>query len=369
MHGTLEELCLFFNLSPKRQSLLEDEIKAMENVSHTKLVNLCKTRWVARIDAYEAFAELMTALVTTLQTISSSPGWNTESSRKATSLIAAVTNFTFIHAFVVTRHCLAYIKGLTKSLQSKTQDVVKAYKEVNSIIATLEDTRNSIDAKHVVWFQEAEQLGASISAPAAALPRVCGRQRHRPNMPAGTPEEYFKRTTAIPFIGEFLGQLKRRFSEAQKKAVEAMAVVPAVLHQGREAESEVSIERMLEAYGADLPCPLVFEEEFAIWKHKWKDVPAKECPADLMASLQHADKMLFPNINCLLRILCTLPVTSCECERSISVLRHLKSYMRANIGEERLTGLALLHTKYTMELNLEEILDIFAGQHPRRMTL
>ena len=34
------------------------------------------------------------------------------------------------------------------------------------------------------------------------------------------------------------------------------------------------------------------------------------------------------------------------------------------MGEDRLTGLALLHTKYNMPLDLGAI--IFAGQHPRR---
>ena len=43
--------------------------------------------------------------------------------------------------------------------------------------------------------------------------------------------------------------------------------------------------------------------------------------------------------------------------------------MKANVGQERLTGLALLHTQYTMELDLEEIVNKFAAQHPRRMML
>ena len=71
----------------------------------------------------------------------------------------------------------------------------------------------------------------------------------------------------------------------------------------------------------------------------------------------------------LLRIICTLPVTSCECERSISVLRRLKSYLRSTMGQERLSGLALMHVNYGMELNLDEIISTFARQHPRRMLL
>ena len=39
------------------------------------------------------------------------------------------------------------------------------------------------------------------------------------------------------------------------------------------------------------------------------------------------------------------------------------------MGEERLNGLALMHTHRDMELNLEEIIDLFATRHPRRMNI
>ena len=96
---------------------------------------------------------------------------------------------------------------------------------------------------------------------------------------------------------------------------------------------------------------------------------AHELPNTPSKSLQHASERMFPNINCLLRVICTLPVTTCECERSISVTRRLKTCLRATMGEERLSGLALMHIHYDMDLNVEEIIDIFARQHPRRMLL
>ena len=41
-------------------------------------------------------------------------------------------------------------------------------------------------------------------------------------------------------------------------------------------------------------------------------------------SPEHTNESMFPNIHILMRLICTLPVTSSECERSISVLRRLK---------------------------------------------
>ncbi len=45
----------------------------------------------------------------------------------------------------------------------------------------------------------------------------------------------------------------------------------------------------------------------------------------------------------LLQLVACWPVTACGCERSISALRRLKTYLRSTMTETRLPGLALLH--------------------------
>ena len=137
-----------------------------------------------------------------------------------------------------------------------------------------------------------------------------------------------------------------------------MAIVPSCLPLFEVEEEMVII------YGPDLPSPTTFAEELSVWKHKWKDIPTTKAPATLTTALRKADQLVFPNINCLLRMMATLPVTSCEFERSISVLCRLKTYLRSNIGEDRLTGLALLDTKDNLELEINQIINIFAAHHP-----
>ena len=62
---------------------------------------------------------------------------------------------------------------------------------------------------------------------------------------------------------------------------------------------------------------------------------------------------MFPNIHTLLKITATQPVTSCECERSISKLRLLKSVIRTTMTEDSLNGLALLSVHRDLNLNLD----------------
>ena len=50
---------------------------------------------------------------------------------------------------------------------------------------------------------------------------------------------------------------------------------------------------------------------------------------------------LFPNLHILIKITLTLPVTSCEAERSFSTLRRLVDWLKANMTGQRLARMAI----------------------------
>ena len=106
------------------------------------------------------------------------------------------------------------------------------------------------------------------------------------------------------------------------------------------------IEAALEFYENDLPSPHVVDGELLRWKRKW-------------SSTEDADLPTF--------ILCTLPITSAECERSFSTLRRLKTYLRSTMSSERESGLALMNINYHRDINIEEVRNTFAQRQPRRL--
>ena len=65
-------------------------------------------------------------------------------------------------------------------------------------------------------------------------------------------------------------------------------------------------------------------------------------PSTIASYLKACPHDMYPNLHVLLRICGTIPVTSCECERSGSVLKRLHTYLRASMGQTRLSALALL---------------------------
>ena len=75
MWALLKEISLFISSSLKRQDKLIEVIKSHESneVKVKKLVDLCRTRWVARHTALVTFQALYSAVVDTLGQISQAP--------------------------------------------------------------------------------------------------------------------------------------------------------------------------------------------------------------------------------------------------------------------------------------------------------
>ena len=79
-------------------------------------------------------------------------------------------------------------------------------------------------------------------------------------------------------------------------------------------------------------------------------------------------RILF-RIYILSKIVATIPVTSCECKRSGSVLKRLNTYLRASMNQERLTSLAMIHISYDQKIDEEKVLEIVCKKQHRIMVL
>ncbi len=64
----------------------------------------------------------------------------------------------------------------------------------------------------------------------------------------------------------------------------------------------------------------------------------------------------------------TLPVISCECERSISMLKLIKTSLRSSMGQDHLNGLAMLYYHRDIEITSEEVVDEFSSKTDGIMT-
>ena len=80
-------------------------------------------------------------------------------------------------------------------------------------------------------------------------------------------------------------------------------------------------------------------------------------PSNAIDAFQLCSKENFPNIRMLLHILYTLPVTTATPETSFSGMKRLKTTLRSNMKQSRLTGLAHMHLNRNVPYSAKEVLN------------
>ena len=369
MMGHVRVVSYFFNASPKRFDLLGKQIKELErSARHTHLIDVCRTRWLAWIDGLDVFLEVFLAVVNSLMTIKDNVGgkWNHDSVRDASGLFHATVSFGFIVCIHVVSHCLEITRPLTKQLQSSTFDVVAANKEVSLLFVTLQRMRMEISQLHSEWYDEAEELASSVNVE-PSQPRVAQRQVNRANTPSDTISQYYERSITLPFLDHLTSQLQTRFSERNLNYLNGFFVFPTKVVTISDWKEKFMI--YANEHLDDLPEQRYLGTELRMWEDHCMTQVQGVPPSTLATLLPTIDRISFTNIYAAMQILATLPVTTCTCERSISTLRRLKTYLRNAMTENRLNNLALLHIHRDIHIDVQEVVDRFAIRHPHRMKL
>ena len=325
-----------------------------------------------RHEAFDVFVDLYLPLVSCLEEISrSSPSqWNRDTRHEAQSFLLALSQFSFIVSLLLTQKILAYVKGISVKLQGRYVDVVKAHQDIESIKSALKKARSTVDEFHGIVYDEVLQLSQLVGVQESS-PRLASRQQHRSNIPSDTVKEYYKLSITIPLLDHIILELESRFdTESSAIVVEFMKLLPSSSLHNTGSIQASDFPRLLTLYKDDLPAPRCLDVELELWQSKWvyNAEEAKNLNT-LEKALAHVDKDYFPNIRSLMMIIVTIPVTSCECERSISLLRLVKSRLRSTMGAERLDALTLLQCHRDINLDPEKIVDEFAQSHPRRFQL
>lgn len=137
----MKALCVFFRFSPKRENLLNCIIqqKVIDTSRRKALLDLCRTRWAERHEAYSHFYQSFTFIVAALEVIVygqsdvtqldqvPSSSWDSSSKSEAQSLLHRITSFDFIITFLTTYHMLSHLSTITTKLQRSSLDILEAY--------------------------------------------------------------------------------------------------------------------------------------------------------------------------------------------------------------------------------------------------
>ncbi|XP_065665342.1 52 kDa repressor of the inhibitor of the protein kinase-like isoform X2 [Hydra vulgaris] len=304
-----------------------------------KLRDVCRTRWLERIDGLDTFQELYVPIVYSLEAISNDRNKFGSDSQTATSLFKLITTFEFIVSLVVTR-----------AVFDETHVVTK-------IITTI---KNKIDSFHDKCYLDAKVIAEQIGVDECQK-RTVGRQIHCDNHPAENTSEYFKRVLTIPVVDHLDLALSDRFCNDNLTLFHGLSIIPDKIISLLNGPSEKnnwreSIRIFSDFFSEDLPNPLALEAECGLWEIYWTttNYPIPNNVSDTLKSISCIKT--FANIFVCLQLLVTSPVTTCSCERSISNLCRLKTWSRSTMSGDRLNGLALMYTHRDIVPDTQEVI-------------
>ena len=382
------EIARFFQHSAKRQHLLDKAIDvACPESSVKRLKDTCRTRWVQHIDSYAVFLELLPAVHTTFQAMIfpdehenlGTWDWDAETIMKATGFMHQLESSSFLICFHILLECLVRMRSVTVKLQMEASDVLYAYKEITNTITSFKNMRANATSTFRVLFVECTRCGKQLHGDEFELkkPRLASKQVHRDNVQISSVEDYYRITCYNEFLSHIVTELEDRFIANPTHSIGLLQLLPSQFSNAASDESVIP-ETLSEAatfYADDLPHVVMLSAEYRMWVSKWKQTGSNS-PAKLIDLYKACDITSFPNIHSLLQLALTIPITSCECERSFSQLKLIKTAHRSTISVTRLSGLAL--TKINRErcekinnstTELKTLVQLFAQQHPRRIKL
>lgn len=349
------EICSFFRVSAQRSEKLKKRLQEGPK-QVTTLIKYCETRWVERHDAILLFADSLKYIVLALEDLKSQDD-------KAESLHHCVCNFQFIIALKISEKLLGITKPLSEYLQKQSIDLCSALDAIEKTSILIQNIRSNSETEFLKIFNESERIAHTFGVE-PAIPRIVGIQRHRTNISCNTPEEYFRRSIFLPHLDDFICSLNERFTEHKTVLSSLQQVVP----KYAKSSPFASIKPALEFYKEDLNSNnfAVLEGEWEMWRVKWQNETDE--PGSALGTLHLCNPDFFPNIHVLLQVLSVLPVTTATAERSFSTLKRLKTYLRNHSTDERTTSLALMSIHRNIQIDPNEIIDIFR-QTNRRIAL
>jgi hypothetical protein len=132
---------------------------------------------------------------------------------------------------------------------------------------------------------------------------------------------------------------------------------------------DAMISDLMLAYGEDIDCNAFRDELLQFLRFTKQE--SVQTPSDIYKILTQGLKATFPNVETILRIYLTIPISNATGERTFSALKRVKSYLRNSMGQERLASLSILciESDETKKCDFNVQIDAFAKLKCRKKPL
>lgn len=372
----IQEIYVFFSSSTHRWDVL------LKHINNLTVKPLSATRWESRLDAVRAIRFQVTEIYTALLEISqdnalvSSSG--VKSRAEAIGIINKFLNFKFLCCLVVWYDILFEINITSKMLQSISLDVSETVKQLDSTKNFLMRYRSDEGFENTLKSAKllANALGIEDSFSTVDQSRI-RRTTVKFNYesrddPIIDSKQNFKVNFFNAILDRAIQSINERFLQLSEHAnlfsflynISKIQNADELMTNCKDLQLALASD---DGSTSDINAVELQDEITALQRRFNATETNPRLVLEYLCENQLVE--LFPNTFIALRILLTLPVTAATGERSFSKLKIIKNYLRSQMSQDRLVGLAMISIEKELSINLDmdEIISDFASAKARKV--
>jgi len=224
----------FFGNHPKCQYILEQFCEGLPS----KVKSLCKIRWLQRVEAFHIFMALYDSIVKAFDdVVNNSDQWSRDSVVDAIALSKAILSFEFVITLHVVERYMSFTESLTRSLQARALDIIKAAQHIAMLKQVSQDARSDIETQFKMLFTNASRCAQKHNV-LVSIHRRCSRQTAHENHPGSTSEECYRQSLAVPFLDHLISEIDTRFTSHSLTAMRCLGIVPSCFFSSQKATDD-----------------------------------------------------------------------------------------------------------------------------------
>jgi hypothetical protein len=347
--------------SPKRSHNFHEIAKA-HGIEKTGPRPLCPTRWTIRHTSLSGVINTYPAVLDFLFSLASC---NDDIGSKARGLYDQLSKGSIYFGIRLSYLMFSLTDQLSNVLQSETQTVAGAKEAVELVLESLKKKRSE-QFFNEMW-KDVKKKIKEMNLEEPSLPRkreIPKKFLYKPNESEHkftSIEEYFRKTF-YEVIDGIINGIELRFS--QPGFLKYLQIEKIVILETRFwDQSVIDILKEYEFVEEKV------KREFDFFREL---IPQAKCLNDFVIkykNLNQESKKLFPNLRNILKLLLVIPATSATAERSFSMLRRIKTYLRSTMTQERLNHVCIINTypEIVDEIDIQNIMATFINSNDFRI--
>ncbi|KAL4149943.1 hypothetical protein QTP88_003794 [Uroleucon formosanum] len=354
----------FFSVSTFRWNILTNIIE--KNPGCVKIKKLCSTRWSSRYDVCRAMCNGYAQVLSALNTICDDEGQKKDTRHEARSIKNKIESLNFCFMICMWTPILQRFNATSISLQSIDIDLATVVTLYDSLEKYVEDFRERFD----VYLEQAKTM---CSKQLFSWDGVRQKKRNKffdeteSNEELLGGEQKMKCEVFYVIIDKLAMNLRERklsYTDINNNFGFILKLDTLDINGIRE-----SAKNLVKIYPEDLN--ETFIEELVQFKNILNlfSKEDKSSFISLLKCLTNSSLLTtFPNVEIVLRIFCCMASSNASGERSFSVLKRIKNYLRSALVDEKMSSLSILNIESDIlqQIDWSDIIHKFAVLKSRK---